>query len=81
MSNRRRIVGVLGCCVVAAATPFVAGLTSAIVGVVPLGCAIWLLARSEWSLRTRLIASMVVLAATFGLVIAFLILATSASGD
>lgn len=43
--------------------------------------AIWLLARSDGALATCLLLSAVALVATGGLVIAFLILATLATGD
>ncbi len=81
MRNGWRIAGVVGCCALAAISPFIAGAGSATVGVLLLAGAIVLVARSSWSAPTRIVAVVVVLAATFGLTIALLILASSASGD
>ncbi len=81
MSEKRRITTVTGCCVIAAVTPFIAGISTAILGLIPLAYAIWLLARSKWALSTRILLSAVALVATGGLVVGLLILATLSSGD
>jgi hypothetical protein len=81
VSTSRRIALVVGCCVLAAITPFIAGISTAIFGLIPLGYAIWLLARSEWAVSTRVFLSALALLATGALVIGLLILATSASRD
>ena len=81
MSGRRRITTVVACCVIAAITPFIAGVLTAVLGLIPLAYAIWLLARSDWALSTRIFLSAVAVIATGGLAVGFLILATLGSGD
>ncbi|HEX4518488.1 MAG TPA: hypothetical protein VH063_02800 [Gaiellaceae bacterium] len=81
MNDRRRIATVAVCCVLAAITPFIAGIAGGAVGLVPLGYAIWLLVRSGWAVSTRLASSALALVATGGLMVGFLILATLSSGD
>jgi hypothetical protein len=81
LSDSARIAGVTVCCVLAATTPFIAGAPTAVVGLVLIGCAIWLVVNSSWSARSRLVALVGVVAGTAGLAIVLLILATTASGD
>jgi hypothetical protein len=71
----RRIAGVGVCCLLAAMIPFVAGLSTAFLGLVPLGLAIWLVARSEWSSRIRVATVLGVLVVTLALFVALLALA------
>jgi hypothetical protein len=75
VNDRRRVAAVIGCCVIAAVTPFIAGVITAVGGILLLGCAVLLIARSKWSLPTRLVASAVAVAATLALLTGFLILA------
>ena len=70
-----RVIGVGACCVFAAVTPFYAGASAAIVAVVPLTFAIWLVIRSEWSSRTRVTTVLAVLAVTVALFVGLLVLA------
>jgi hypothetical protein len=69
------------CCLLAAVTPFIAGIETAFLAVVPIGCAVWLLARSGWSYATRLVAFIAILGLAFGLLVGLLILVTATSGD
>jgi hypothetical protein len=81
MSDAKRIACVAGCCVLAAVTPFVAGLAAALLAIAPIALAIWLLVHSGWSTSTRVVASVLVVGSTLALMIAFLLVATQASGD
>ena len=68
----RRVIAVSACCLLAALTPFYAGFSAAILGVFPLALAIWLVARSEWSYRTRVTTSLAVLVVTIALFVGLL---------
>jgi hypothetical protein len=76
-----RIVGVIVCAAIAAMTPFIAGAATALLGIVPLGCALWLVARAPWSRSVQLFVSLAVVAGTVGLAFVFLLIATATSGD
>jgi hypothetical protein len=67
-----RVVTVAGCCLLAALTPFYAGLPAVFLGLIPLGVAGWLIGRSGWSSRTRVMTSLTVLVLTTALFIGFL---------
>lgn len=67
---RMASVGVF--CLLAALSPFIAGRSIAIAGLVPLGCAIFLVARSPWSRTARVAVSAAVVVATVALFIGFL---------
>lgn len=69
-----RVVAIAVCCLLAAVSPFYAGLPSAVLGLVPLGLAIWLVARSSWSSRTRVTTSLGVLVVTIALFVGLLAL-------
>ena len=71
----RRVIAVSACCLLAALTPFYAGVPAAVLGLVPLAVAIWLVTRSDWSSRTRVTASIAVLVVTIALFIGLLALA------
>jgi|tagenome__1003787_1003787.scaffolds.fasta_scaffold20502047_2 hypothetical protein len=81
VTQTRRIATVAACCGIAAITPFIAGVSTAVLGLIPLAYAVWLVAQSQWPRSTQLLVSAVVVVATGALVIVFLILATVASGD
>jgi hypothetical protein len=81
MSNRARVAGASGCCVLAAASPLVAGSSTAVAGLVPVAVAGWLLAVATWSTRTRLVAGAILVVATVGLAALFLVAATTGSGE
>ncbi len=81
MSDRWRISSVAVCCLLASISPFVAGISTAVVGVVLVLSAVVLIGRSSWSSPTRLVASVAAVGGTLGLTVAFLILASLASGD
>ncbi len=68
-----RVLAVAACCLIAALTPFYAGFSAAFLGLLPLALAIWLLARSGWSPRTRVTTSLAVLAVTIVLFVGFLV--------
>jgi hypothetical protein len=72
-------VGVGALCLLAALSPFVAEHISALVGVVPLGCAIWLVAKSPWPLSTRIAVSVTAVAGTIALFVGVLLLVVSYS--
>jgi hypothetical protein len=59
-------------CLLAAFSPFIAGRSTAVAGLFPLSCAIWLVARSQWSLTARVAGSAAVVAATVALFIGLL---------
>lgn len=71
-SDVRRVIAVGVCCLLAALAPFYAGFSAAVLGLVPLGIAIWLVTRSGWSSRTRVTASVAVLVLTVALFIGLL---------
>jgi len=75
MSDTRRISTVIACCLLAAFAPFIAGIWTATLGLIPLACAVWLVARSGWSYPLRVGVVVVLLAATVGLAFGILILA------
>jgi hypothetical protein len=75
----RRVIAVTACCLVAALIPFYAGAPAAVLGLVPLAVAIWLVSRSGWSSHTRVTASVTVLVATIALVIGLLALSALTS--
>jgi apolipoprotein N-acyltransferase len=68
----RRVVAVAACCLLAAVSPFYAGFSAAVLGLVPLALAIWIVMRSEWSSRTRVITSVAVPVVTIALLIGLL---------
>ncbi|HJU37870.1 MAG TPA: hypothetical protein VJ716_10685 [Gaiellaceae bacterium] len=55
-------------------TPFIAGVSTAFLGVLPLGLAVWLVTRAAWSSRTRVTAVLGLLAATVALFVGLLAL-------
>ncbi len=65
----------------AAVTPFIAGLVTAPLAIAPIGRAIWLVAGSKWSVLTQIVASVLVVGSTLVLVIAFLLLTSWVSSD
>jgi len=67
--------------VLAAVTPFIAGLVTAPLAIAPIGRAIWLVAGSKWSVLTQIVASVLVVGSTLVLVIAFLLLTSWVSSD
>lgn len=81
VSDGRRIGIAAGCCVVAAAAPLLAGLSTAVVGLVPLACAVGLVARSGWALSTRVLLSTVVIVVTGALAVGLLLIAALGSGE
>ena len=56
-------------------TPVLRRVPAAVLGLVPLAVAIWLVTRSDWSSRTRVTASIAVLVVTIALFIGLLALA------
>lgn len=67
-----RVIAAGACCLLAALSPFYAGFSAAFLGLVPLGLAIWLVARSRWSSRTRVAASVAVVVLTVTLFVGLL---------
>jgi hypothetical protein len=73
--NVRRVIAVCACCLLAALTPFYAGVPAATtLGLVPLAVAVWLVARSDWSSRTRVIVSLAVPVVTIALLVSLVAL-------
>lgn len=60
------------CCLLAALTPFYAGFSAAFLGLLPLGLAVWLVTRSRWSSRTRVVSSLAVVVVTIALFVLLL---------
>jgi hypothetical protein len=72
LGDVRRVVAVAACCLLAALTPFSIGFSAAVLGLVTLALAIWLVVRSQWSARTRVTASLAVLVVPIALFIGLL---------
>ena len=66
-------------CLLAAASALIARWTTPIVGLVPLGCALWLVARSPWPLSTRIAVSVTAVVGTIALFVGVLLLVVTYS--
>jgi hypothetical protein len=72
LSGAARVTAIGVFCLLAAVSPFIAGRSTAVAGLVPLSCAIWLVARSRWSPTARVAGSAAVVVATVALLIGLL---------
>jgi len=66
-SDARRISAVVALCLFALPFSFIAG--SAFLGLLPLGCAVWLIATSQWTRHARISVAVAAVAGTIGLFI------------
>ena len=74
-----RVASVGALCLFATLSPLIAGRTTAIVGLVPLSGAIWLVAKSPWSRARRVAVSVAIVLATIALFLGLLIVVVSHS--
>lgn len=74
----RRVIAIGMCGLLAALSPFYAGLAAAALGLIPLGLGVWLVTSSAWSSRIRVTGVLIVVAGTVALFVGLLALATLA---
>jgi hypothetical protein len=74
-----RVASVGALCLLAALSPFIAGRTTAVFGLVPLSGSIWLVAKLPWSRTHRVVVSVAIVVATIALFLGVLIVVVSHS--
>jgi hypothetical protein len=79
VTRRASWVGAL--CLLAVLSALIARWTTPIVGLVLLGCALWLVARSPWPLSTRIALSVTAVVGTIALFVGVLLLVVTYSYD
>jgi hypothetical protein len=81
LMGRGRLAAVAGCCVVAAALPYLAGVWTIPPAFVVLGIGVLLVARSDMRLGAKFLCSLAVVLASFARLVGFLFLVSWASND